>query len=70
MSTSPATSPSRSRWSEAIILKDVGRSGKITLLLQQMQRSRDGVFCNFEDTRLFVLIGIKMCLVYMSLVIP
>lgn len=38
---------------EAFILKGVRRSGKSTLLLQQMQRGRDGVFCNFEDTRLF-----------------
>ena len=46
-----ATFPKKSR--EAIILKGVRRSGKSTLLLQQMQRGRDGVFCNFEDTRLF-----------------
>lgn len=45
------TFPKKSR--EALILKGVRRSGKSTLLLQQMQRGREGVFCNFEDTRLF-----------------
>jgi uncharacterized protein len=38
---------------EALILKGVRRSGKSTLLLQQMRRCRQAVFCNFEDTRLF-----------------
>jgi len=49
--TVAATFPAKSR--EAIILKGVRRSGKSTLLLQQMERTRNGVFCNFEDTRLF-----------------
>ncbi|MCC5807262.1 MAG: ATP-binding protein [Opitutales bacterium] len=46
-----ATFPSSSR--EAVILKGVRRSGKSTLLFQQMRRCRNAVFCNFEDTRLF-----------------
>ncbi|MCC5838610.1 MAG: ATP-binding protein [Opitutales bacterium] len=46
-----ATFPRTNR--EAIILKGVRRSGKSTLLFQQMRRCRNAVFCNFEDTRLF-----------------
>jgi predicted AAA+ superfamily ATPase len=46
-----AAFPRKSR--EAIILKGVRRSGKSTLLLHQMERLGRGVFCNFEDTRLF-----------------
>jgi len=49
--TVSATFPSKSR--EAILLKGVRRSGKSTLLLQRMDESGQGIFCNFEDTRLF-----------------
>jgi len=49
--TVSATFPEESR--EAIILKGVRRSGKSTLLLQQMEGHERSVFCNFEDTRLF-----------------
>lgn len=43
--------PENSR--EAVILKGVRRSGKSTLLHQRMEGTRQGIFCNFEDTRLF-----------------
>src|SRR5690606_15564065 len=38
---------------EAVILKGVRRSGKSTLLHQQMRQCNNALFCNFEDTRLF-----------------
>jgi predicted AAA+ superfamily ATPase len=38
---------------EAVIFKGVRRSGKSTLMLQEMRTREHTLFCNFEDTRLF-----------------